>query len=112
MSNTASSAAPEVDHAGIAVGGNIKAIYQVKSMCHKVDPDGAIIIDAHTTCGRTISTMKHPGEDPLYEVAVSNVGDTETERSYSGKEGSDAHRIFNGYTLGWEKTKKEAEEAS
>ncbi len=93
----------EVDHAGISVGGDIKAIYQVKSMSSHVEVDGAIVIEAHTTCGRTVSTMKHPGEDPLYEVSVSEVESETAERSYSGKDGSDACRIFNGYTLGWEK---------
>ena len=99
----------EVDHVGIAVGGDIKAIYHIKSMSHRIESDGAIVVEGHTECGRTVSVLKHIGEDPLYEVNVSLVGGEGSERSYSGKEGSDACRVFGSYFGGWEKCVARAE---
>jgi len=85
--------------AGIVVSGEIKKIYNVVAMGGPdTMDDGAILIQARTECGRTISVMQHPGDDPLYEVSVSEVGSHHTERGYRGRKGSDAHRVYTGYS--------------
>ncbi len=94
---------------GIEVTGNVKKVYDITGMSHQVQPDGTIIYAAETACGRTITTTKNPAkgcvDGSLYEVEISEANSFEIERSYFGLEGSDACRVFNGYSIGWERMK-------
>lgn len=91
-----------VDDQGVAIGGHVKAIYQVVGMGHAVQDDGTFIIQAKTECDRIITVTRHADES--FSVRVSKPGQyVETERFYCGDETSDAYRVFTGYYQAWEK---------
>lgn len=95
---------PNTDDVGLTLGGDIKVIYQVTGMRCEVQVDGAILVQAKTECGRVISVLKQGEQnDFTYEVDVSKPNSTESERSYKGKDGSDAHRVYTRYWAAWEK---------
>ena len=106
MADGDKSAAPEVDSQGLTVGGDIKAIYSIVEMGYADQSDGAILVQAKTKCGRTITCLKEPAFEKkpvLYGVNISKPDSTDTERGYQGIEGSDACRVFGGYLQAWEK---------
>jgi hypothetical protein len=93
----------ERDHAGVAVGGEIKAIYSIISQSRADLPDGAVLIESNTACGRVISLLKQGDDVVVYEVDVSKPNSHESERSYRGEEGSDACKVFNSHAEGFAK---------
>jgi hypothetical protein len=95
----------ERDHAGVAVGGEIKAIYSIVSQSRNEESDGAILIQSKTACGRTISLLKQGEPDTVYEVNVSLPDSQEIERSYRGPVGSDAHAVFGSHEAGFNSLK-------
>ena len=88
---------PQVfDSVGVEVRGDVKEVYNIKGIS-KTYGGRQFWFTTRTLCGRDVVNILHPSG--TYEVAIFLNG--ELERGYQGKEGSDAHRVYDGSLRVW-----------
>lgn len=88
---------PVYDSVGVEVRGDVKVVYNAKGLSKTHGRRGESWFTTRTECGRDVVNIRHPSG--TYEVAIFLNG--ELERGYRGKEGSDAHRVYEGTLRFW-----------
>lgn len=88
---------PVFDSVGVEVRGDVKVVYNAKGLSKTHGRRGEFWFTVRTECGRDVVNTLHPSG--TYEVAIFLNG--ELERGYRGKEGSDAHRVYEGTLRFW-----------
>lgn len=96
---------PMYDSVGVEVRGDVKEMYTIKGTSKTHGRPGEFWFTTRTSCGRDVVNILHPSG--TYEVAIFLNG--ELERGYRGKEGSDAHRVYDGSLRVWAMKEARAE---
>ena len=97
--------APVFDSVGVEVRGDVKEMYTIRGTSKTHGKPGEFWFTTRTSCGRDVVSILHPSG--TYEVAIFLNG--ELERGYRGKEGSDAHRVYDGSLRVWAMKEARAE---
>lgn len=85
------------DSVGVEVRGDVREMYTIRGTSKTHGKPGEFWFTTRTLCGRDVVSILHPSG--TYEVAIFLNG--ELERGYRGKEGSDAHRVYDGSLRVW-----------
>lgn len=88
---------PMYDSVGVEIRGDVKEMYTIKGTSKTHGRPGEFWFTTRTSCGRDVVSILHPSG--TCEVAIFLNG--ELERGYRGKEGSDAHRVYDGSLRVW-----------
>lgn len=96
---------PVYDSVGVEVRGDVREMYTIRGTSKTHGKPGEFWFTTRTLCGRDVVSILHPSG--TYEVAIFLNG--ELERGYRGKEGSDAHRVYDGSLRVWAMKEARAE---